>query len=546
MSFVAKMITEVGYYICHTIITFWSWWWEVQSSQDELARAVLTVSVLVLVLVWYKWTLSYSSKRSAPLPPGPYGLPVIGYLPFLGHNLHERFTMMAHKYGPIFSLRLGSKLHIVVNTMDLVKIVTRDLDRTFANRCPPLTVLALTYGASDVAWSNNSAYWRNMRRLLVSNVLSTANLKATLSFRRHEVRKTVNEVYNKIGERINLNKIAFETEVNVVTSMLWGRSKSTEGNDSSCIGEGFQEVEFKIMELIAAPNISDFIPLLSRFDLQGRQRDMVRQLEFVDRIFENIIEERIRVNSSKINGEDEEDGRKDLVQILLELKEQKDGPILFDIIQIKALLMDVIIAATDTTSTMVEWVMAEILHNPDVMKKVQDELTEIVGMNNIVEECHLSKLTYLDGVIKETFRLHPPLPLLVQRCPDESCIVAGYTIPKGCIVYMNVWAIHRDPKIWADPLEFKPERFLNDKWDYNGNNLKFLPFGSGRRICPGIPLGEKMLVYILASLLHSFEWRLPKDEEFELSDEFGLVTKKRKPLIAIPSQRLSDANLFMG
>ncbi|KAL8210118.1 hypothetical protein R6Q57_006850 [Mikania cordata] len=333
------MITEVGYYIYHTIITFWSWWWEVQTNQDELARTVLTISVLALLLIWYYWMLSYSSKRSAPLPPGPYGLPFVGYLPFLGHNLHERFTEMAHKYGPIFSLRLGSKLHVVVNTMDLVKIVTHDLDGTFANRCPPIAVSAITYGASDVAWSNNNAYWRNMRKLLVSNVLSTANLKATQSFRRHEVRKTVNEVYNKIGERINLNKIAFETEVNVVTSMLWGSSKSAEGKDSSYIGEGFQEVEFKIMELIGAPNISDFIPLLSRFDLQGRQRDMQRQLEFVDRIFDSVIEERIKVNSSRIDGEDEEDGRKDLVQILLELKEQKDGPILFDIIQIKALLM---------------------------------------------------------------------------------------------------------------------------------------------------------------------------------------------------------------
>ncbi|CAI9291265.1 unnamed protein product [Lactuca saligna] len=128
--------------------------------------------------------------------------------------------------------------------------------------------------------------------------------------------------------------------------------------------------------------------------------------------------------------------------------------------------------------------------------------------------------------------------------PDESCTVCGYTIPKGTIVYMNVWALHRDPKIWTNPLEFKPERFLIDKWDYNGNNFKFLPFGSGRRICPGIPLGEKMLMYILASLLHSFDWRLPEDEEFELLDEFGIVTKKRKSLIAIPSRRLSDASLY--
>ncbi|KAI3703419.1 hypothetical protein L1987_73475 [Smallanthus sonchifolius] len=543
--FVAKMISEVVYNIYLAIITFWSWWCDVNNNQDELARTFLTIVVPTLILVWYKWTLSYSKKNTTPLPPGPYGLPVVGYLPFLGHNLHERFTEMAHKYGPIFSLRLGSKLHVVVNSMDLVKAVARDLDHTFANRSPPLAVLTITYGGSDIAWSNNNTHWRTMRKILVSQVLSNANLKSSQNFRRQEVRKTVNKVYSKIGEKVDICKIAFETEVNVVTSMLWGCSKSSEGEDSSYIGDRFQEVEFKIMELVGAPNISDFIPMLSWFDLQGRQRDMKRQLEFVDAIFENIIEERIKLKASKMDGEVEQDGRKDFLQILLELKDKNDAPILLDIIKIKALLMDIVVAATDTTSTMVEWVMTEILHNPDVMRKVEDELTEVIGMKNIVEEYHLPKLTYLDAVIKETFRLHPPLPLLIQRCPDESCVVAGYNIPKGCIVYMNVWAIHRDPRNWTNPLEFKPERFLNSNWDYNGNNLKFLPFGTGRRICPGMPLGEKMLVYILASLLHSFEWRLPKDEEFELSDKFGLVTKKRIPLMAIPSQRLSDASLYM-
>ncbi|KAI3505190.1 hypothetical protein L1887_27152 [Cichorium endivia] len=246
----------------------------------------------------------------------------------------------------------------------------------------------------------------------------------------------------------------------------------------------------------------------------------------------------------KMERELEEDGKKDFLQILLEIKDQKDSPTSIDIDQIKALLFDILTAATDTTSTMVEWVMTEILHNPEVKTNIQQELTNVFGMN-IVEEHLLPKLSYLDAVVKETMRVHPPLPLLIQRSPDETSSVGGYLIPKGSIVYINVWAIHHDPKNWENPMEFKPERFLKGKWDYNGNNLKFLPFGSGRRICPGIPLGEKMLMYILASLLHSFEWRLPENEELELSDEFGFVTKKRKPLVAIPSQRLSDSRLYL-
>ncbi|KAL8238775.1 hypothetical protein R6Q59_015342 [Mikania micrantha] len=521
--------------IYFTMNNYWSWWWEVDNERDELARTILTILVPVLALLWFKWTTSFN-RNGSNRPPGPYGLPVVGYLPFLGHNLHERFTEMAHKYGPIFSLRLGSKFHVVVNSVDLAKVVARDLDQTFANRSPPITAQTITYGVIDVAWSNNNAHWRNMRKLLVSQVMSNANLNACQGFRTNEVRKTVGNVYAKIGTPVDINEIAFDTELNVVTSMLWGSSSSGD------YFQGFREVEFKIIELLGEPNISDFIPMLSWFDLQGRKREMQKQNEHLDRIFDSIIEERIERNSRKMEGEVDEDLilKKDFLQTMLELKDASPS---FKIVHIKALLSNILVAATDTTSTMVEWVMTEILHNPNVKNKIQEELMEVIGIN-IVQESHLPKLKYLDAVVKETFRLHPPVPLLIQRCPDKSCIVGGYTVPKGSIVYINIWAIQHDPKNWPDPMEFRPDRFLNYKWDYNGNNFKFLPFGAGRRMCPGAPLGEKMLKYILASLLHSFEWILPPDEEFDISDEFGFVTKKKKPLVAIPFQRLSDASLY--
>ncbi|KAL7182858.1 hypothetical protein ACSBR1_041517 [Camellia fascicularis] len=195
---------------------------------------------------------------------------------------------------------------------------------------------------------------------------------------------------------------------------------------------------------------------------------------------------------------------------------------------------------------MVEWVMTEIMHNPKIMKKVQEELSDIVGMNNIVEESHLPKLLYLDVVVKETFRLHPALPLLVPRCSSQSCVVGGYTIPKGTRVFLNIWAIQRDHNFWDNPSEFRPERFLGDdnKWDYIGNNFQYLPFGSRRRVCAGIPLAEKMVMYVLASLLHSFNWHLPEGEELDLSEKFGIVIKKETPLIAIPTQRSSDLNFY--
>ncbi|KAH7863501.1 hypothetical protein Vadar_018263 [Vaccinium darrowii] len=158
----------------------------------------------------------------------------------------------------------------------------------------------------------------------------------------------------------------------------------------------------------------------------------------------------------------------------------------------------------------------------------------------------MPKLHYLDAVLKETSRLHPALPLLFPKRPNKSSIVGGYTIPKDTRVLLNVWAIHKDPQAWDDPSEFKPERFLSDasKWDYNGNNCEFLPFGSGRRICAGIPLAEKMVIYLLASFLHSFNWEVLQGEEIDLSEKFGIVMKKSTPLIAIPTPRLSSLKLY--
>ncbi|KVH95497.1 cytochrome P450 [Cynara cardunculus var. scolymus] len=461
--------------------SMWSWWSELTGNKEELTLALLAISIITVVVSWYR-----SRKHTFPLPPGPRGLPVVGYLPFLDVNLHHEFTKMAQRYGPIFKLKLGSKTHIVVSSSDLAKVVVREQDDIFANRDPPVTGIAITYG----------------------------------------------------GQRIT-----FLSSLNVVTSMMWGKSLVDE-EKSKDLGVELREVISKIVELLGTANVSDLFPVVARLDLQGLLREMKRQKKVLEGIFDRIMNERI---ATKVEEGGEQAGRKDFLQILLELKgENTASSFTFD--QIKGLFTEIITGGTDTTSTMAEWIMAELLQNPKILKMVQDELEEVVGLSNIVEESHISKLYYLDAVIKETFRLHPPLPLLITRCPNQSCSVGGYTVPKGANVYLNVWAIHRNPEYWDNPLEFNPKRFINpdgtSKYDYNGYNFNYIPFGSGRRKCPGVRLGEKMLVYLLASLLHSFNWTLPTDKEHDLSDKFGIVLKKRKPLIAIPSQRLSDKNLY--
>ncbi|XP_042958091.1 flavonoid 3'-monooxygenase CYP75B137-like [Carya illinoinensis] len=196
---------------------------------------------------------------------------------------------------------------------------------------------------------------------------------------------------------------------------------------------------------------------------------------------------------------------------------------------------------------MCEWVMARLLKHPEIMRKVTEELTGVVGLDNLVEESHLPKLHYLEVVIKETCRLQLVGPFLLVCTPSESSIIGGYHVPEGSSIFLNAWAIQRDPKYWDNPLKFKPERFLNNafgRFDYLGNNFKYLPFGSGRRICARLTLGERTLKYILASFLHSYEWKLPQDSEIEFSDMFGVVTKTKNPTITIPTPRLSNSELY--
>ncbi|CAI9290235.1 unnamed protein product [Lactuca saligna] len=519
-----------------------SWWSELLgSNKDHLMLALASISVMIFAILWRRWN-SWSS--CAPLlPPGPRSLPIVGYLPFLGRDLHKQFRNMSHIYGPIFKFHLGSKLHVVINTPDLVKAVVREQDDIFANRNPTVAALATSYGGVDVVWSDNSSYWRNLRKIFAHEVLSNKNLEACRFFRRDEVRKTIKNIYSKIGTAIDISEIAFSTEANVLTSMVWENTSDPNAKGSH-FGAELKRISSNIVETLGQPNLSDIFPSLAWLDLQGILRKSKRQLRQLDQIFTSIIDDRIISNSKKPKDSVGHEGKKDLLQILLELEEQKDETSI-SITQIKAFLLDIMVAGTETTTTLIEWAMAEIMQNHDIMKRIQKELADVVGLDNIVEESHLPKLQYLDATIKETFRLHPIVPLILPRSPSQDCIVGGYTIPKRCTVFLNVWSIHRDPLYWDNPLEFNPERFLTNKYDFKGSNLNFLPFGSGRRLCPGVPLAEKMQMYILASLLHSFNWSLPEGEDHDLSEKFGITLKKREPLIVVPSQRLPNENLYM-
>lgn len=203
-------------------------------------------------------------------------------------------------------------------------------------------------------------------------------------------------------------------------------------------------------------------------------------------------------------------------------------------------MQELFIAGIDATSTVVEWAMAEFVKHPVVMAKLRKELSDSINGSGTEEpelEQKLKELPYFQACIKETMRLHPSVWLL-PHCAADACEGPGYTIPKGCLVWVNVWAIGRDPESWVDPLTFQPERFVDSpSLDFKGNDHQLIPFGSGRRMCPALPLGTRLIELILASLVYNFEWSLPQGMDpsrLGMEEKFGVVIQREQPLQIVP------------
>ncbi|KAJ3684510.1 hypothetical protein LUZ61_013674 [Rhynchospora tenuis] len=280
-----------------------------------------------------------------------------------------------------------------------------------------------------------------------------------------------------------------------------------------------------------SPNVSDFFPVLTSLDLQGVRR----KLKHHDKLFRHVFEEQIDCRIE--NRKEGSIACNDLLDVLLDTqlgaKEQEHRQALLSIFG------DLFVAGTDTSSNTVEWAMAELLQNPVTMATLNYELASVVGPEREMEESDISQLPYLQAVVKETLRLHPPVPFRLPRRAQETVVFGNYLIPEGAKLLVNVWAISRDETTWPDPLKFRPERFLERDIDFKGRDFELIPFGAGRRICPGMPLAYRMVHLMLGSLLHRFEWQLPEEEAkngLDMSEKFGVTLAMAQHLkaIAIP------------
>ncbi|KAK4796881.1 hypothetical protein SAY86_029207 [Trapa natans] len=331
---------------------------------------------------------------------------------------------------------------------------------------------------------------------------------------------------------VDIGEAAFATSLNLLGNAVFSMDLA---DATSKLAKEFKEVVWLIMEEAGKPNIADYFPMLKWLDPQGGRRRMSRYFKRLFALFDRIISERLE--GIPVSGSKRKD---DLLDILLNLSKDKED---MDLVTMKHLFLILFTAGTDTTSNTLEWAMAELLVNPEKLLKAQVELEEVIVRGKAIVESDIARLPYLQAVMKETFRMHPAVPLLLPRKAGANVQVSGYTIPVGAQIYVNVWAIGRDPTTWENPEELIPERFVDSDIDVKGQNFELLPFGGGRRICPGYPLATRLLHMMLGSLINCFDWKLEDGVSaatIDMGDMFGITLKKAQPLQAVPTPRNSS------
>ncbi|KAI5582347.1 hypothetical protein BDE02_07G080200 [Populus trichocarpa] len=485
----------------------------------------LAFVALIFLLQW----LSTKNKR---LPPGPRGFPIFGSLHLLGKFPHRALHQLAKKYGPIMHLRLGLVPTIVVSSPEAAELFLKTHDLVFAGRPPHESARYISYGQKGMAFAQYGSYWRNMRKMCTVELLSSLKITSFKPMRMEEFDLLIKYIQEAAQERVAVDLSAKVSSLSADMScrMVFGKKYLDEDLDE----RGFKSVMQEVMHLSAAPHLGDYIPQIAALDLQGLTKRMKAISKVLDVFLDKIIDEHVQYQEKGKN--------KDFVDVMLSFMKSEENEYLVDQGCMKATMLDMLVGSMDTSATVIDWAFSELIKNPRVMKKLQKELEEVVGKQRMVEESDLERLEYLDMVVKETLRLHPAGPLMIPHEATEDCVVNGFHIPKKSHVIINVWAIGRDPKAWTDAEKFYPERFVGSDIDVRGRDFQLIPFGTGRRSCPGMQLGLTMVRLVLAQMVHCFDWELPNGilpSEVDMSEEFGLVLCRSKHLVSIPTYRLN-------
>ncbi|KAK6123756.1 hypothetical protein DH2020_042500 [Rehmannia glutinosa] len=404
---------------------------------------------------------------------------------------------------------------VVVSSPAIVEECFTKNDVVLAGRPRLIINKYIGYNNTTLVDSSYGDYWRNLRRLTTVEVFSTAQLNTFQSIRHDEIKLILKKIYKnsyKNFTRVELRSLFSELTFNNITRMVDGKRYFGEDEDNDEAKE-FQELVEEVLTY-------------------GIEKNLARLGGKMDTFLQHLIDQQ-RQNKGKTNT---------MIDHMLSLQESK--PKYYTDVTIKGIISVMLFAGTDPTAVTIEWAMSALLNHPEKLQKAKIEIDNLVGNDRLVNESDLTKLSYLQNIIYETFRLFPATPLLLPHEASSDCTLGGYDIPHGTMLTVNAWAIHRDPKIWNDPISFNPERFEAREV----GPPKLIPFGMGRRSCPGMGLSYRVVGLTLGSLIQCFEWQRVGERLVDLTEGKGLTIPKEVPLEAMCKARdvlhkvLSEAN----
>ncbi|THU62864.1 hypothetical protein C4D60_Mb01t09630 [Musa balbisiana] len=503
-----------------------------------LDPSLLTTLFIILVPLSLLLLLLQVKRNSRGHPPCPPRLPLIGNLHQLGPLPHRSLHALSQQHGPLMQLRLGQVPVLVVSSPDAAREVLRNQDHACAGRPALKAARILLYGCKDLAFAPYGDYWKQLRKICSVHLLSPKRVQSYRLMREEEVESMMGKISSQASASANvidLSEVLYSFTNDVLCRVVSGKFTGEEGRNRL-----FSELVGENSVLLSKIYVGDYFPWLGWLDMFfGSVARCNKNKARWDKLLDEVIKEHA-VRSAKHGGEENDGEEKDFVDVLLSL--QKDAAMDFVLTteHIKALLEDMFGAGTDTSYITLEWAMAELIKSPRAMRKLQDEVRRGRGSGEgLVREEEVSQMAYLKAVVKEVLRLHPPAPLLLPRELLEDCSIQGYRIPKKARIFVNAWAMGRDPRSWESPEEFRPERFADGALDFTGNDARYVPFGAGRRICPAQNFAVAALELALANLVSRFDWELPGGltrEELQMNEAPGIVTQRqgRLHLVAKP------------
>uniref|UniRef100_A0A0E0LDV4 Cytochrome P450 n=1 Tax=Oryza punctata TaxID=4537 RepID=A0A0E0LDV4_ORYPU len=502
---------------------------DADASHDFVVYIGLALASLFVVLLARR-------RRSPPpaahgdgglrLPPGPWTLPVIGSLHHLAGQLpHRAMRDLARRHGPVMLLRIGEVPTLVVSSRDAAREVMKTHDMAFATRPLSATLRVITCNGRDLVFAPYGDYWRQVRKIAVTELLTVRRVNSFRSIREEEVAAMLRVV------AVAAEGAARTVEMRAALSVLVSDITARTAFGNRCKDrEEYLVLLGRTVEMAGGFNPADLWPS-SR--LAGWLSGVVRRAEVCRNSAFKILDGIIQEHQERTGAGE------DLVDVLLRIQKESELQFPLDMVDIKSIIFDIFSAGIETSGTTLAWAMAELIQNPMVMHKATAEVRRAFAAAGAVSEDALGELRYLHLVIRETLRLHPPLPLLLPRECREPCRVLGYDVPRGTQVLINAWAIGLDERYWpgGSPEEFRPERFEDGEAtaavDFRGADFEFLPFGGGRRMCPGMAFGLANVELPLASLLFHFNWELPgmaDPAKLDMTEAFGITARRKSDL----------------